>query len=74
MALAKLRPLIRLVHLNRRILLGYHTSTTMSKEQMDELKANPYFDKYADKIAKLQKYDIKAYFVRVVCNFKFLFS
>ena len=29
----------------------------MSKEQIDELKKNPYFDKYADKIAKLQQYD-----------------
>jgi hypothetical protein len=32
-----------------------HTSAKMSKEQIEELKANPYFDKYADKIAKLQK-------------------
>ncbi len=28
----------------------------MSKEQIEELQKNPYFDKYADKIAKLQKW------------------
>jgi len=30
-------------------------SATMSKEQVEELKKNPYFEKYAQKIAKLQK-------------------
>ncbi len=30
-------------------------TATMSKEQMDELEKNPYFEKYADKIAKMQK-------------------
>ena len=28
----------------------------MSEEQIEELKKNPYYAKYADKIAKLQKY------------------
>ena len=36
---------------------SFHKSSIMSKEQIDELKKNPYFDKYADKIAKLQQYD-----------------
>jgi len=31
------------------------TSKVLSKEQIEELQKNPYFDKYADKIAKLQK-------------------
>ena len=30
----------------------------LSKEQIEELQKNPYFDKYADKIAKLQKYAV----------------
>jgi hypothetical protein len=33
----------------------FSTTSTMSKEQMEELQKNPYFEKYADKIAKLQK-------------------
>ena len=28
----------------------------MSEEQVEELKKNPYYAKYADKIAQLQKY------------------
>ena len=31
------------------------TTVVMSKEQIEELQKNPYFDKYADKIAKLQQ-------------------
>jgi len=34
---------------------GFQTTSIMSEEQIEELKKNPYFDKYADKIAKLQK-------------------
>ena len=34
---------------------GFQTSQRMSAEQIEELKKNPYFDKYADKIAKLQE-------------------
>jgi hypothetical protein len=30
-------------------------TSKLSQEQIDELKKNPFFDKYADKIAKLQK-------------------
>ena len=41
--------------LKSRAVLNFHTSLKMSKEQMDELEKNPYFSKYADKIAKLQK-------------------
>jgi hypothetical protein len=33
----------------------FHRSSAMSKEQIEELKKNPYFEKYADKIAKLQQ-------------------
>jgi len=31
------------------------TSKVLSKEQIEELQKNPYFEKYADKIVKLQK-------------------
>ena len=34
----------------------FSTSKILSKEQMEELQKNPFFDKYAEKIAKLQKY------------------
>jgi len=33
----------------------FTTSKVLSKEQIEELQKNPYFDKYAEKIAKLQK-------------------
>jgi len=33
----------------------FTTSSVLSKEQIEELQKNPFFDKYADKIAKLQK-------------------
>jgi len=33
---------------------GFHTTNIMSEEQIEELKKNPYYAKYADKIAKLQ--------------------
>ena len=36
----------------------FTTSKILSKEQIEELQKNPYFDKYADKIAKLQKYAV----------------
>lgn len=43
--------------------LSFHSSATLLKdktnkgdvEEMDDLQKNPYFDKYADKIAKMQK-------------------
>eukprot|EP00096_Caligus_rogercresseyi_P013483 TRINITY_DN6124_c0_g2_i2.p1 TRINITY_DN6124_c0_g2~~TRINITY_DN6124_c0_g2_i2.p1 ORF type:complete len:299 (-),score=98.79 TRINITY_DN6124_c0_g2_i2:231-1127(-) len=41
------------VHCIRR--QAFSTSGAMSMEQKDNLEGNPYFDKYADKIAKLQK-------------------
>ena len=34
----------------------FSTSNILSKEQIEELQKNPFFDKYAEKIAKLQKY------------------
>ncbi len=34
---------------------GFTMTSKLSQEQIDELKKNPFFDKYADKIAKLQK-------------------
>jgi len=33
----------------------FTTSKVLSKEQIEELQKNPFFDKYAEKIAKLQK-------------------
>jgi len=33
----------------------FSTNKVLSKEQIDELQKNPFFDKYAEKIAKLQK-------------------
>jgi len=42
-------------HLGTSATRHFNTSTTMSKEQIEELQKNPFFDKYADKIAKLQK-------------------
>ena len=36
----------------------FTTTKILSKEQMEELQKNPYFDKYAEKIAKLQKYAV----------------
>lgn len=45
-------------HLNSKefsSLRGFHTTSIMSEEQIEELKTNPYYNKYADKIAKLQK-------------------
>eukprot|EP00092_Neocalanus_flemingeri_P015983 GFUD01017301.1.p1 GENE.GFUD01017301.1~~GFUD01017301.1.p1 ORF type:complete len:303 (+),score=100.97 GFUD01017301.1:36-944(+) len=33
----------------------FTTSKVLSKEQVEELQKNPFFDKYAEKIAKLQK-------------------
>ena len=37
------------------IILGFHATLKMSEEQVEEFKKNPYYAKYADKIAKLQK-------------------
>jgi len=34
---------------------GLRTSAIMSKEQLDQLQKNEFYEKYADKIAKLQK-------------------
>merc|ERR1719191_2075508 len=42
-----------------------HTTSTMSKEQIEELAKNPFFDKYADKIAKLQKTSPEEFVARV---------
>ena len=33
----------------------FTTGKVLSKEQIEELQKNPFFDKYAEKIAKLQK-------------------
>jgi len=33
----------------------FTTSKVLSKEEIEELQQNPFFDKYAEKIAKLQK-------------------
>ena len=34
----------------------FTTGKILSKEQMEELQKNPFFDKYAEKIAQLQKW------------------
>jgi len=43
------------IQINKLSQRGFQTSRTMTEEQVEELKKNPYFDKYADKITKLQK-------------------
>ena len=35
--------------------LAFSKETDKDDEEMDELKKNPYYEKYADKIAKLQQ-------------------
>jgi len=37
------------------VIRSIHTSCMMSKEQIEDLEKNPFFEKYADKISKLQK-------------------
>jgi ATP synthase F1 complex assembly factor 1 len=44
---------------------GFRTSQTMSEEQIEELKKNPYFDKYADKLAKLQNTSPEEFLARL---------
>ena len=34
----------------------FTTSNILSKEKVEELQKNPFFDKYAEKIAALQKW------------------
>lgn len=51
--LSLVRPWSRVTSLARQ--RSFHTSNIMSKEQIEELEKNPFFDKYADKIAKMQK-------------------
>lgn len=43
----------------------FSTSDILSKEQIEELQKNPYFDKYADKIAKLQKKNPEEFLARI---------
>lgn len=43
----------------------FTTSKVLSKEQIEELQANPYFDKYAEKIAKLQKTNPEEFLSRI---------
>jgi len=43
----------------------FTTSKILSKEQIEELQKNPYFDKYADKIAKLQKKNPEEFLARI---------
>lgn len=43
----------------------FTTSSIMSKEQIEELQKNPYFDKYAEKIAKLQKTSPEEFLTRL---------
>jgi len=44
------------------------TSSIMSKEQIEELQKNPFFDKYADKIAKLQKTSPEEFLCRLAAQ------
>jgi len=43
----------------------FTTTKILSKEQMEELQKNPYFDKYAEKIAKLQKQNPEEFLARI---------
>lgn len=43
----------------------FTTSKVLSKEQIEELQANPFFDKYAEKIAKLQKTNPEEFLSRI---------
>jgi len=43
----------------------FNTSNILSKEQMEELQKNPYFDKYAEKIAQLQKKNHDEFLARI---------
>lgn len=43
----------------------FSTSKVLSKEQMEELEKNPFFDKYKDKIAQLQKKNPEEFLARI---------
>jgi len=43
----------------------FSTSKILSKEQMEDLQKNPFFDKYAEKIAKLQKKNPEEFLARI---------
>lgn len=43
----------------------FSTSNILSKEQIEELQKNPFFDKYAEKIAKLQKRNPEEFLARI---------
>jgi len=43
----------------------FTTGKVLSKEQVEELQANPFFDKYAEKIAKLQKTNPEEFLCRL---------
>jgi len=43
----------------------FTTGKVLSKEQVEELQANPFFDKYAEKIAKLQKTNPEEFLCRM---------
>jgi len=55
-------------HLGSSTTRHFNTSTTMSKEQIEELQKNPFFDKYADKIAKLQKTSPEEFLTRLAAQ------
>jgi len=44
---------------------GLRTSAIMSKEQLDQLQKNEFYEKYADKIAKLQKTSPEEFLARL---------
>jgi len=43
----------------------FTTGKILSKEQMEELQKNPFFDKYAEKIAQLQKKNPEEFLARI---------
>jgi len=43
----------------------FTTSKILSQEQIEELQKNPFFDKYAEKIAKLQKKNPEEFLARI---------
>jgi len=75
MALA--RHCVNLIRSSRKIVVSksslpttrtFWTSSIMSKEQMDELQKNPYYEKYAEKIAKMQKTSPEEFLCRLAAQ------
>lgn len=62
----------RFCHLNKYILnkRSFMTSSPRMQEELEKLKTNPYFEKYAQKIATLQQTSPEEFLARVDTNAK----